>query len=351
MAAGLLFEELLVQAFVLSELGKNIQQESRGVSRPQRGQVVVRNLATAVNFHDILNIQGVIPNTVWPRVPFSDNCGEIISVHDDERRWKIGDKVIANFFPEWVAGDPSARRCYSVYGDNRDGFLQECTQVDSASLVAAPDHLTAMEVASFACAGLTAWRSLVTEANLRAGQTVVIQGTGGVSVFALQFAKMLGARVILLSSSDQKLERAKALGADHLINYLQTPQWDQQVIEITGGLGADLIVEVGGADTFARSVNAAALNGHISVIGVRSGFGREILLSPEVLLIKNLHVRGITVGSVEQLEAVMQAVALHGLRPIIDSCFPVSDFQSAIDLMHSQKHFGKIAIDLSCWQR
>lgn len=336
-----------MKAYILDAQGAPLRKVDRDIPKPGRGQVVVRNFATALNFHDVLNIQGVVPNMTWPHVPFSDNCGEIVEVGEDCGCWKTGERVLANFFPNWIDGPPTQPYCWSVYGDNRDGFLQEYTLVEARSLVRPPDYLTAVEAATLCCAGLTAWRSLAVEANLQPGQAVVIQGTGGVSLFALQFAKMLGARVILTSSSEEKLAIGRELGADMTINYRRDPDWDARVLDITGGEGADVIVEIGGADTLARSINAVKFNGHISVIGVRSGAGVPVAVSPEMLLIKNIHMRGITVGAVRHLDDMCRALAQHGVRPVIHQTFALDEVEAAIAMMDAQSHIGKIAISIA----
>ena len=336
-----------MKAFVLDAPGAPLRKYDREVPRPGRGQVVVKNFATTLNFHDLLNIQGVVPNLVWPHVPFSDNCGEIVALGEDCGCWQAGERVIANFFPDWIDGAPVQPYCWSVYGDNRDGFLQEYTLVEAKSLVRAPDYLSHVEAAALGCAGLTAWRCLAVEARIQPGQVVVVQGIGGVSLFALQFAKMFGAKVILTSSSDDKLAFGKELGADHGINYRKCPDWNAEVVDLTDGEGADVIVEIGGADTLARSLDAVKFNGHISVIGVRSGAGMPATISPEGLLIKNVSMRGITVGSARHLADMCRALTQHPIRPVIHRTFQMDEVSAASALMQGESHMGKIAIDIS----
>ncbi|MFA5630133.1 MAG: NAD(P)-dependent alcohol dehydrogenase [Porticoccaceae bacterium] len=336
-----------MKAFVIAEQGAPVRLMDREIPVPRRGQAVVRNFATTLNFHDVLNIQGVVPNMTWPHVPFSDNCGEIVALGEDTGTWQVGERVMANFFPDWLDGAPTPEYCLSVYGDNRDGFLQEYTLVESKSLARVPDYLGHAEAASLCCAGLTAWRSIAVEACVQPGQVVVVQGTGGVSLFALQFAKMFGARVILTSSSDEKLDFGKKLGADFTINYRKHPDWDLRVLELTDGVGADVIVEIGGADTLPRSINAVRFNGHVSVIGVRSGAGVQTSVSPEMLLIKNIHLRGITVGSVRHLNDMCRALEQHRVTPVVEHHFEMGDVDRAIELMETQSHMGKIAIEIA----
>jgi NADPH:quinone reductase-like Zn-dependent oxidoreductase len=336
-----------MKSYILENQGAPLKLVERDIPKPGRGQVVVRNFATALNFHDVLNIEGVVPNMVWPHVPFSDNCGEIVELGEESGDWKTGDRVMANFFPNWVDGEPTQPYCWSVYGDNRDGFLQEYTLVEAKSLVKVPEYLSHGEAASLCCAGLTAWRSLAVEAAVQPGQTVLIQGTGGVSLFALQFAKMLGARVILTSSSDAKLATGRDLGADLTLNYREFPDWDTRVLEMTEGHGVDVVVEIGGADTLARSINAVTFNGHVSVIGVRSGAGIQTPVSPEMLLIKNINMKGITVGSIRHLHDMCKALELHPIQPVVHQHFPLAEVGVAIDTMQAQTHMGKLVIDIA----
>jgi NADPH:quinone reductase-like Zn-dependent oxidoreductase len=330
------------RAMVLTAPAQPMSLQTRAVAEPGPGQVRLAVKATSCNFHDFVGCMGGIPGLPWPRVAFSDCSAEVEAVGDGVTRVKPGDKVSANFFPNWIGGRPDPQLMAVVYGDQIDGFCQSAIVVDERSLVKAPEHLSFEEIATLGCAGLTAWRSLVVEAQVKAGDVVVVQGTGGVSVFAIGFAKMLGAEVILTSSSDEKLEKGKALGADHLINYRSTPQWSKPVMEITGGRGADLVVDVGGAETFPEAVAAARLDGHVSIIGVLSG------VTPEFPLVqvmgKNLTVKGITVGNRTQFDDMNRAIALHGYRPVIDRTFPLEGANDALQLMASKTHFGKIVI-------
>lgn len=309
---------------------------------PRRGEVLLRIRATSVNFHDYSGVHGRIANLPWPRIPFSDACAEVLDVGEDVTRVVMGDRVCPNFFPKWQGGRPSQDGLSVIYGDQVDGFLQEYVCVDAGSLVHAPRHLTDAEAATLPCAGLTAWRSLVVEAQVKPGATVVVQGTGGVSLFALGIAKMLGARVIATSSSEEKLVRAEELGADHVINYRRTPDWDQQVLALTNGRGADVVVDVGGSDTLPRAVMASAIDGHVSVIGVLSGVASAFPL--RLAMAKNVTVRGITVGSRADLDAFCRALEATHYRPVIDSVFDRGAVNEALGLLVSQRHFGKIAI-------
>lgn len=331
------------RAMVLDAAAQPLRVESRTVRAPGPGEVLLRVRATSVNFHDYVNVMGGIPRLPYPRVPFSDVCAEVEAVGDGVTRAKPGDRVCVNFFPRWTSGRPEASFMSPVFGDQIDGFLQTRAVAPADSLVHAPAHLTDQEAATLGCAGVTAWRSVVVEGGVKAGDVVVVQGTGGVSLFALGFAKMLGAVVVLTSSSGEKLERARALGADHLLNYKADPDWDRRVQELTGGRGADLVVDVGGADTFPRAVRAVKLDGHISIIGVLTGVTPEFPLAQ--VMGKNLTVRGITVGSRSHFEAMNRAVTAHLYRPVVDRAFPLEAANEAIALMTSQTHFGKIVIE------
>lgn len=331
-------------AMVLEEKGAPLKLVRRAIPEPARGQAILRVRATSLNFHDYMNVSGAMPRLPYPRVPFSDACGEVVAMGADVTRVAVGDRVAPNFFVRWQGGRPSTEACAIVYGDQIDGGLQEYMLVEADSLVKVPAHLTDLEAATLGCAGLTAWRSVSVEAQVRAGDTVVVQGTGGVSLFALGFAKMLGARVIVTSSSDEKLERARDLGADHLINYRTAPDWERDVVKFTGGRGADLVVDVGGVSTFARSIRAARMDGHISVIGALSG-AEKIDFPMAAAMARNVTIRGITVGSRAHFEDVCRAMEVSQYRPVLHhEVFDMEDASSAINLMKSQAHFGKIAI-------
>lgn len=313
------------------------------ISGPAPGELLIRIHATSLNFHDLIGIAGQLHNLKVPRVPFSDAVGTVLAAGDGVTRFREGDRVIPGFFPLWQAGAPNSHAMSQITGDQIDGGLQTHLCVREPSVALAPEYLSNEEAATLACAGLTAWRSLVVEAQLCPGQTVVLQGTGGVSLFALQFAKLLGARVIITSSSDEKLERARALGADVLLNYRRDPDWDRGVVEHTNGQGADLVVDVGGGNAIGRSVNALKIGGHLSIIGVLAGFEAASFPLASVMA-KNLHLAGITVGSVKDLSDMCKAIEFSGLRPIIDSKFELDTADQAMDKMKLQDHFGKIVI-------
>lgn len=320
--------------------------QKRSVELPGPGELLLNIHATSINYHDLIGIDGGIPGLPLPRVPFSDASATIVAVGKNTQNYKSGDRVIPAFFPNWVRGPIDAEVKRPVTGDQIDGTLQTYLTVPAESVARSPVGLTHQEVSTLGCAGLTAWRSIVVEAQVQPGQTVVLQGTGGVSLAALAFAKMAGARVIITSSSDEKLDRARSLGADQTINYRTHADWHNQVLALTNHVGADLVVEVGGGMTLAHAVHATKINGHISVIGVLSG-GEAPAFPLAAVMSRNLTVRGITVGSVAQLDAMCRAIEVNGYRPVIDSEFDLNTAEEAIARMRGQLHFGKIVINLA----
>lgn len=310
---------------------------------PGPGQVVVRMRAASLNYRDLLTVQGKGAAGALPLIPFSDGAGEVVRTGDGVSRVSVGDRVCPMFFPEWIDGGPTAEKRSRSLGGPVPGILQEEVLIDAEGVSPCPARFSFTEAATLPCAALTAWRALVVEGKLQAGQTVLVQGTGGVSTFALQFAKMLGARVIVTSSSDDKLEKARALGADHLINYRKQPNWGRVAVELTDGLGVDHVVEVGGKETVNESLEAARVGGDILIIGVLSGFSQEIAMRS--IYGNNLRLIGLSVGSREHFEAMTAAIEQHGLRPVIDSVFPVEDVQAGLQRMQSGQHHGKICFE------
>lgn len=310
---------------------------------PGPGQVLVRVRATSLNYRDLLVIKGQYSrNLPLPMVPLSDGAGEVAAVGDGVTRFKTGDRVAAAFMQTWIAGKPTEAASKSAMGGAIDGMLAEYVVLHEEGLVAVPAHLTLEEAATLPCAGVTAWHALFGEAPLAAGEAVLVQGTGGVSLFALQFARLAGARVIATSSSDEKLARALALGASDGINYKTTPDWDKRVRALTDGEGVDHVVEVGGAGTLAKSLRCVRMGGQVSVIGVLSGGSGEVALFP--VLMKNIRMQGIYVGSREMFEAMNRAITLHQLRPVVDRVFSFDETADAFRYMESGAHFGKIVI-------
>ena len=324
----------------------NLRVVERDTPQPDHGQVLVKMKAASLNYRDLVTVLGAF-GTLYklPLVPLSDACGEVVAVGPGVTRVKAGDRVASMFFQKWLAGALTREGQASAIGGSLDGVWRDYALLSAEGVSKVPSYLSDAEAATLPCAALTAWRSLVVEGDLKAGETVVVQGTGGVSIFALQFAKAAGAEVIVTSSSDEKLARAKALGADHLVNYKQTPDWSKAVREITDGRGADHVVEVGGAGTLEHSLKSIRLGGHVSIVGVLSGPVKDLQIG--MVMGANAKVKGITVGSREQFEAMCRAMTLHKIKPVIDNTFPFAAAKEAFKTMMGQGHFGKIAIDLA----
>ncbi|WNG38512.1 NAD(P)-dependent alcohol dehydrogenase [Archangium minus] len=306
-------------------------------------QVRVRVKATSLNYRDLMMVEGRYnPRQKLPLVPNSDGAGVVDAVGPGVTRVKPGDRVMGLFAQTWLAGEPSRAVQGSTLGGPLDGALSDTMILHEEGVVLTPPHLSDEEAATLPCAAVTAWSALVTQGGLKAGDTVLLQGTGGVSIFALQIARMFGARVIITSSRDDKLERARALGAHEGINYVTTPDWDKAARTLTGGTGVDHVVEVGGAGTFEKSLRAVRLGGTVSVIGVLSGGAGAVPLTP--ILMGNLRVQGTFVGHRQSFEALNRALTLHNVRPVVDRVFPFTETRAAFDHLKSGAHFGKVVI-------
>ena len=311
--------------------------------QPGPGQVLVRIKAATLNYRDLLTIKGGYGSRQkFPLIPVSDGAGVVEAAGAGVREFAPGVRVVGSFFETWISGEPSAAKIQGALGSAVDGVLAEYRVFPSQALVRTPDHLTDVEAAALPCAGLTAWSAVVKLGGVKAGQTVLTQGTGGVSIFALQFAKMCGARVIATSSSDAKLERLKSLGADVTINYRTVPDWGRMARELAGQ-GVDLVVEVGGVGTLNESIRATRIGGIIAFIGVLAGAPPAELRLP-LLVLQQQRLQGITVGSVEDLQAMCDAIDLNKMRPVIDRTFPFDQVSAAFAHMASGAHFGKVAI-------
>ena len=311
--------------------------------QPAPGQVLLRMRAASLNYRDLLTVKGAYNSKQrLPLIPLSDGVGEVVAVGEGVTRVKIGDRVAGIFMQTWLDGEFSAEKPKSALGGAIDGILAEYVTLHEDGVVHVPEHLSDEEAASLPCAAVTAWQALITQGNLKAGDTILVQGTGGVSLFTVQFAKLVGARAIAISSSDEKLERVLQLGASNGINYKTTPNWDEQVWKLTDEVGVDHVVEVGGAGTLNKSLRAVRFGGTVSLIGVLTGLTGDI--STGSILHKGIRVQGIYVGSRAMFKAMNRAIALHQLRPVVDSVFPFTDVREALAYMESGKHFGKIAI-------
>lgn len=311
---------------------------------PGAGQVLVKVQATSLNYRDTAVIQGMYPGQKLPVIPLSDGAGDVVAVGEGVTHVKVGDRVAGCFFQDWLSGRLTRQKILSALGGAIDGMLAEYVILAQDGVVKLPDHLSYEEGATLPCAAVTAWQALVSRGSLAAGETVLLLGTGGVSIFALQFAKMLGAKIIITSSNDEKLERAKAMGAQETINYKTYPNWQEKVLELTEQDGVDRVVEVGGSGTLERSLQSVRVGGRIGLIGVLGGLTGDV--DHTKILLKGIDVQGIYVGSREMFEAMNRAISLHQIKPIIDRVFPFNEVKEAYHHLQSGAHFGKIVIRL-----
>jgi NADPH:quinone reductase-like Zn-dependent oxidoreductase len=309
---------------------------------PAARELVVRVHAVSLNYRDLLHVLGYADRDRWPLVPCSDGAGEVVAVGREVTRFRVGDRVAGAFFQGWNAGPITAEVMETALGGRLQGMLaQYAVLAEDGAMKVLPDW-SFEQAATLPCAALTAWNALVTQGRLAAGETVLALGTGGVSLFALQIAKLHGARVILTSSSDAKLERARALGADDTINYVSHPDWEKRVLELTGGRGVDHVVEVGGAGTLEKSCLAARHGGSVWLIGVLTGF--QATINPLQVLQKSLRVQGIYVGSAGMFRAMSAAFGANRLEPVIDRVFAFKDAPDAFRAMQAAGHFGKLVV-------
>ncbi len=324
---------------------ENLAVAERPQPQPRANEAVVKFHAASLNYRDLMFVRGLYnPKARLPAVPFSDGAGEVVAVGSDVKKWKVGDRVCPIFMQSWIEGSLSMEKRRTTLGaGDLDGVLCEYGSFDENVLVEIPGHLSFEEAATLPCAAVTAWNALVVSGSLKAGETVLTLGTGGVSVFALQFAKMHGARVIVISSSDNKIEKAKALGADETINYKKTPEWDKEVLSLTNRIGVDHVIEVGGAGTLSKSLNAVSIGGHVVVIGVLAGAGD---FDPRSILMKSVRMQGILVGSRRMFEDMNHAIESNRLKPVIDKTFAFREAPEALRYMESGSHFGKIVVRL-----
>ena len=309
------------------------------------GQVVVQIRSVSLNYRDYMNILGIRGVTgPIPRVPCSDGAGEIIALGSDVTTWQLGDRVVIPFMPSWLDGPFSQAHSSAALGGAVDGVLRQQVAVSADSLVRLPDAMSFAQAATLPCAAVTAWDALIVRGQLQPGSTVLIQGSGGVSIFALQIAKHHGARVLAITSSEEKASRLRQLGADATFNYKQNPDWATWALEQTGGIGVDHVVEIGGPETLNRSIQATRFGGHIALIGVLTGTSGEI--QTVQILRKGIRLDGVYVGSRTMLAQVVDFFSTSPHRPIIDSTFAFSDAATAVSHLESGNHFGKIVITL-----
>lgn len=314
---------------------------SAEAAAPAAGEITVRLHANSLNYHDFAVVSGM-----WgpsePRIPMADGAGEVIAVGEGVSEFAVGDSVVSTFFPDWLDGEPLVEGFATVPGDGIDGYARELVTARATSFTRAPKGYSHAEASTLTTAGLTAWRALMADDSLKPGDTVLVQGTGGVSIFALQFAKAAGATVIATSSSDEKLERLKTLGADEVINYRSTPNWGEKVRALTDNRGVDHVIEVGGPATLEQSMIAARIGGHVSLIGILTGVAGQLPLVQA--LVRQIRLQGVLVGSRAQQQAMIRAIDANGLRPVIDKAFELEQIVEAFRYQESNRHFGKICL-------
>lgn len=333
-----------MQAIQLAAPGglENLQMTTLpAAAAPQAGEVQVRIHASSLNYHDLL-VCSRPSATADKRIPMADGAGVVTAIGADVTEFAVGDHVVSTFFPQWTAGRNIPSDFTQVPGDGCDGFARESVTMPANAFTLAPKGYNHEEAATLTTAGLTAWRALVVDGRLQAGDTVLVLGTGGVSIFSLQMAKSMGARVIATTSSSAKAKRLQALGADVVINYAETPEWGNAVLAATGGRGADIVVEVGGPGTLPQSIRACAVGGHIALIGVLTGFVGSVPTAE--MMAKQQTLKGLIVGSREQQQDMVRALEQWAWRPVIDSTYPLAQLAQAFAHQQSGQHFGKICL-------
>lgn len=322
----------------------NLTLAERPQPEPGPGQLLLKMKAASLNYRDLVVPQrgyGKLTGTL-PLIPISDGIGEVVAIGEGVGRVAVGDRVCPLMIQSWISGPPTMERLTSTLGGPLDGVMTEYMVLSEQGVVKTSEHLSDEEAAALPCAALTAWSAIVTDGQVKAGDRVLVQGTGGVSLFALQFAKLLGAHVIVTSSSDDKLQRAVRLGADEGLNYVSTPEWGKEVRRMAGADGVDLIVEVGGQKTLPQSLRAIRAGGTINLIGVLSGLNMDVSLG--LIVIRKVRLQGITVGNRDGMEAMMRAISQHAIKPVIDRTFAFEELREALDYLARGVHFGKVCI-------
>jgi NADPH:quinone reductase-like Zn-dependent oxidoreductase len=327
-----------------SQIGvEHLEVVERPDPTPGPHEVLVRMRAVSLNYRDLLMVGGVYGRaTPLPLTPFSDGCGVVEAVGEGVTRFVPGDRVSTLFFQRWISGRPTPESQMSALGMPIPGAGRELAAFHEDGLSKVPAFLSDHQVSTLACAALTAWRALFEDARLQPGDTVLLQGTGGVSIFGLQFAKAAGYRTIVTSSSDEKLERARSLGADHVINYRTTPEWGVAARALTGGQGVDFVMEVGGAGTLTQSLKSITLMGHIAIIGVLGGPAEPLQMGS--MIATGARLQGVSVGSRTMFEAMCRAIEAHRIQPVVDKVFPFTEARAAFEAMRAGEHFGKIVL-------
>lgn len=334
-----------MKSYEIAEFGiDKLAISEREMPNPGPNDVLVKFHAASINYRDLRMVEGLYnPRLKMPVVPLSDGAGEVVGIGSEVTKWKVGDRVCPIFIQGWIDGEISFEKARTALGGDRDGVLREFGCFDESALVAIPAHLDFEQASTLPCAAVTAWHCLVVSGGIKAGDSVLLQGTGGVSIFALQIAKAIGARVIITSSSDEKLVRAKELGADDLINYRETPDWEKRVSELTDRRGVDHVLEVGGAGTLSKSIAAVKMGGHIALIGVLAG---DSPVNWIPLFMKSIRLQGLFVGSRKMFEDMNEFFETHRIMPVIDRVFDFAEAPDALRYLNSAKHFGKIVVKI-----
>ena len=323
---------------------EHLKLSTRPTPKPAAGQVLVKMKASSVNFRDPIVPErgyGAATGTL-PLIPVSDGMGEVVEIGTGVTRFKVGDRVCPTYFQKWISGEPNQERLTHSLGGPIDGTMAEYMCLSEEGFVKIPAYLSDLEAATLPCAAVTAWSALVTCGQVKPGDRVLLQGSGGVSLFALQFAKILGAQVTVISSSDAKIERLKRMGADHTLNYLTTPEWAKASRELTDGNGYDHIVELGGEKTLPQSLRCIRPGGTLSMIGILSGIAMSASLG--LIITRQVRLQGITVGNRDAFEALLRAMTQHQIRPVIDRVFDFAELKEAFTYLKSGAQFGKICI-------
>jgi NADPH:quinone reductase-like Zn-dependent oxidoreductase len=321
-----------------------LQQVTRDEPEPGPGEVRVRMQAASLNYHDLAAVLGMAnPKMQCPRIPLSDGAGEIDAVGAGVTDRQVGERVTSLFFPDWQGGRPTFDKMSRVTGDTIDGVMADAMVVPASAVMPVPEHLSQQEAATLPCAALTAWRALMDGDSVRSGDRVLLQGTGGVSLFALQLCKLLGAETYMVSSSRDKLDRVAPLEPDHWLSYKDEPEWGRAVRKLAGGSGVDRVIEVGGAGTLTQSLKALAVGGHVAMIGVLTGPAAPVETARMMAL--NARVEGLTVGSRDDFAAMNRALAQHRVRPCIGETLGFGDLRSGLEAMQAARHVGKIVFD------
>jgi NADPH:quinone reductase-like Zn-dependent oxidoreductase len=322
---------------------ENLKLIEEDPPEPRPGELLVRIRACSLNFRDDFLVHGK-PGVADGRIPLSDGAGEVIAVGDDVDEFRVGDNVVSTFYPYWLRGEMTPATKRDIPGESFDGYAREYVCMSSSAFTKMPADYTCAEAATLTCAGVTAWRGLVVCGHVKPGDTVLILGTGSVSLFAMAFAKAAGARVLATSSSEEKLEKLKHLGADTVINYRAVPDWGQKAKDLTDGRGVDHVIEVGGPGTLAQSITACRTGGHIALIGILTGFAGEVSIPS--LFSNQIRISGISIGNRGDQEDMIRAITVNRLKPVIDSCFPLEEIVAAFRRYESQNRFGKVCLEL-----